>query len=149
MTNIASTSAHEIAYSLVTHNLAEKSRDVLESFFGGPMPLPEPGTPPGTIYKTFSDLRVCAVESGKQHGGSAVLSQDLEAKLLINSPAMVTRFVCCRAEVASALRDPNEQEWWLRAMELYDAFLTGQEPSYRLERVCAFDLYHIRKPIVF
>ncbi|TGJ83944.1 hypothetical protein E0Z10_g4798 [Xylaria hypoxylon] len=117
--------AHQIAYNLVMRNMAEKSREVLESFFGGPMPLPEPGTSPDNIYRTFSSLRACAVDP-EECLGCARLDRDLEAKLLVDSPAMVTRF------------------WWLTAMDLYDAFLSSQGPSSRLERVCAFDLNHYR-----
>ncbi|KAI1270309.1 hypothetical protein F5Y18DRAFT_9824 [Xylariaceae sp. FL1019] len=136
--------AHQIAYCLVMRSKAVESRDVLELFFGGPLPLPELGTPPDTIYRTFSNLRARTVESAKQYGGNTVLDQDLEAKLLVDSPAIVTRFVCCRAEVASGLRQPDKKHWWLIAMDLYDAFLASQGPSSSLERVCAFDLNHIR-----
>ncbi|KAI3343731.1 hypothetical protein F4824DRAFT_440887 [Ustulina deusta] len=136
--------AHQIAYCLAVRSMAEKSCEVLESFFGGPLPLPPPGTPPHTIYGTFSNLRARTVESAKHHGGNTVLDQDLEAKLLVDSPAMVARFVCCRAEVASVLKQPDRRQWWLIAMDLYDAFLSGQGPSSRLERVCAFDLNHYR-----
>ncbi|KAI0432042.1 hypothetical protein F5Y09DRAFT_167460 [Xylaria sp. FL1042] len=135
--------AHQIAYNLVTRNMAEKSLEVLESFFGGPMPLPEPGASPDNIYRTFSSLRARAVAS-EDCRGCARLDRDLEAKLLVNSPAMVTRFVCCRAEVASVLREPDRKQWWLTAMDLYDAFLSGQGPGSSLERVCAFDLNHYR-----
>ncbi|KAH8163357.1 hypothetical protein CIB48_g4894 [Xylaria polymorpha] len=135
--------AHQIAYCLVMRNMAEKSREFLESFFGEPMPLPEPGTSPDTICSTLSSLRARAVDSEEYHG-CARLDRDLEAKLLVDSPAMLTRFVCCRAKVASVLRDADEKQWWLTAMDLYDAFLSSQGPSSRLERVCAFDLNHYR-----
>ncbi|XXH01470.1 hypothetical protein Hte_007830 [Hypoxylon texense] len=136
--------AHQIAYCLAVRNMAEKSREVLESFFGGPLPLPELGTPPDTIYRTFSNLRARAVESAKHHGGNNILDQDLEAKLLVDSPAMVARFVCCVAECASILKQPDKRQWWLIVMDLYDAFLSDQGPNSRLERVCAFDLNHYR-----
>lgn len=136
--------AHQIAYCLVMRNMAEQSREVLESFFGGPMPLPEPGTPPDTIHKTFSDLRASAVESEKTRASSDRVGQELGPKLLIEFPAMVARFVCCRAEVASVLKQPDRRQWWLTAMDLYDAFLSSQGPSSRLERACAFDLNHYR-----
>ncbi|KAI1165177.1 hypothetical protein F5B18DRAFT_612042 [Nemania serpens] len=125
-------------------NMAEKSREILESFFGGPMPLPEPGTPPDAICKTLSNLRAGAVDPGKHDGSTTMLYKDLEAELLVDSPAMVTRFVCCRAKIASVLRAPDTRQWWLTAMGLYDAFLSSQGPSSSLERVCAFDLYHYR-----
>ncbi|KAJ2996293.1 hypothetical protein NUW58_g1024 [Xylaria curta] len=124
--------AHQIAYCLVMRNMAEKSREILESFFGGPMPLPELGTPPDMICSTLSSLRARAVESEKHHGSNTMPYQDLEAKLLVDSPAMVTRFVCCRAKVAFVLRDPGERQWWLAAMGLYDAFLSSQGPSSRV-----------------
>ncbi|KAI1749685.1 hypothetical protein F4782DRAFT_291250 [Xylaria castorea] len=31
-------------------------------------------------------------------------------KLLVDSPVLVTRFVCCRAKVASVLRDPGRRQ---------------------------------------
>ncbi|KAI0804237.1 hypothetical protein GGR55DRAFT_691097 [Xylaria sp. FL0064] len=124
-------------------NMAEKSREVLESFFGGPMPLPEPGTTPDTISSVFSSLRARALDSNECYS-CAGLDQNLKAKLLVDSSALVTRFVCCRAKVASVLRDPDRKQWWLTAMDLYDAFLSSQGPSSRLERVCAFDLNHYR-----
>lgn len=136
--------AHQIAYCLVMRDMAEKSREVLESFFGGPMPLPEPGTPPDIIYRTFSDLRACAIKSEKCRGGSDGIGLELGPELLVASPKMVTRFVCCRAEVALVLGEPDKREWWLAAMDLYDAFLSSQGPSSSLERVCAFDLNHYR-----
>ncbi|KAI1419156.1 hypothetical protein F5Y12DRAFT_721048 [Xylaria sp. FL1777] len=135
--------AYQIAYSLVMRHMAEKSREVLESFFGGPMLLPEPGTTPDTIYDVFSSLRARAVNSNECYS-YAGLDQNLKAKLLVDSPAIVTRLVCCRAKVASVLRDPDRKQWWLIAMDLYDAFLSSQGPSSRLERVCAFDLNHYR-----
>jgi hypothetical protein len=122
--------------------MAEKSREVLESFFGGPMPLPEPDTSPDTICRILSNLRARAVDSEEHHGSGTGLGRDLEAKVLAVSPAMVTRFVCCRAEVASVLREPDRRLWWLTAMDLYDAFLSSQGPGSSLERVCAFDLNH-------
>ncbi|KAI0535508.1 hypothetical protein GGR58DRAFT_515341 [Xylaria digitata] len=124
-------------------NMAEKSREVLELFFGGPMLLPEPGTTPDTICSVFSRLRARVVDSNECRG-CAGLDQDLKAKLLVDSPAMVTRLVCCRAKVASVLRDPDRKQWWLTAMDLYDAFLSSQGPGSSLERVCAFDLNHYR-----
>ncbi|KAI1317052.1 hypothetical protein F5Y16DRAFT_419941 [Xylariaceae sp. FL0255] len=136
--------AHQTAYCLAVRGMAEKSREILESFFGGPLPLPEPDTPPDKIYRLFSNLRARTVESAKQPAGAAALDQDLKAKLLVESPAMVARFVCCRAEVASVLQQPDRRQWWLVAMDLYDAFLSSQGPSSRLERVCAFDLNHYR-----
>ncbi|KAK5627742.1 hypothetical protein RRF57_003457 [Xylaria bambusicola] len=144
ITPITAELAHQIAYNLVMRNMAKESCEILESFFGGPMPLPEPGAPPDAICRTLSDLRARAVESGKHHGSNTMLYQDLKAKLLVDSPAMVTRFVCCRAKVASVLRDPDKRQWWLTAMDLYDAFLSNHGPSSRLERVCAFDLNHYR-----
>ncbi|KAI3339397.1 hypothetical protein F4824DRAFT_43468 [Ustulina deusta] len=122
-------------------NMAEKSREVLELFFGGPMLLPEPGTSLDTICTTFSSLRARAVDS-EECRGCARLDRDLEAKLLVDSPAMVTRFVCCRAEVALVLRDSDRKQWWLTAMDLYDAFLSSEGPSLSLERVCVYDLNH-------
>ncbi|GAP88046.1 hypothetical protein SAMD00023353_3200980 [Rosellinia necatrix] len=68
-------------------------------------------TPPDEIYRTFSNSRARAAMSAKHPGGNAVLDQDLEAKLLVNSPAMVARFVCCRAEVASVLKQPDRKQW--------------------------------------
>ncbi|KAJ8133513.1 hypothetical protein O1611_g103 [Lasiodiplodia mahajangana] len=144
ITPITAELAHQIAYNFVMRNMAKESCEILESFFGGPMPLPEPGTPPDAICRTLSDLRARAVESGEHHGINTLLYQDLEAKLLVDSPAMVTRFVCCRAKVASVLGDPDERQWWLTAMDLYDAFLSSQGPSSSLERVCAFDLNRYR-----
>ncbi|KAI0116357.1 hypothetical protein GGR51DRAFT_574683 [Nemania sp. FL0031] len=136
--------AHQMAHNLAIRNKTEKSRQVLESFFGGPMPLPEPGTSPHTICEVFSDLRARAIESGEHRSSSTALGQDLKPKLLLDSPALVTRFICCRAKVASLLRDPDRKQWWLTAMDLYDAFLSSQEPSSVLERICAFDLLHYR-----
>lgn len=125
------------------YRMAEKGLEVLESFFGGPMLLPEPGTTPDTICSVFSSLRARVVNSNECYG-CAGLDQDSKAKFLVDSPAMVTRLVCCRAKVASILRDPDDRQWWLTAMDLYDAFLSSQGPSSRLERVCAYDLYHYR-----
>ncbi|KAF2973201.1 hypothetical protein GQX73_g303 [Xylaria multiplex] len=143
ITPVTAELAHQIAYNLVMRSMAEKSREVLELFFGGPMLLPKPNTSPDTICSVFSRLRARVVDSNERHG-CAGLDQDLKAKLLIDSPAMVTRLVCCRAKAASVLRDPDRKQWWLIAMDLYDAFLSSQGPGSSLERVCAFDLNHYR-----
>jgi hypothetical protein len=133
--------AHQIAYNLVTVNWAKQCREVLESFFGGPMPLPDPGTSPDTIFRLYSDMRTRAIESGEHPGN---LPEDLKSKLRLDSPALVTRIVLCRAEAASVLRDTDRREWWLTAMDLYDAFISIKNPRCRLERICAFDLNRIR-----
>ncbi|KAI3331218.1 hypothetical protein F4824DRAFT_504239 [Ustulina deusta] len=127
--------------------MAKKTLEVLESFFGGLMLLPEPGTTPDTISSVFSNLRARALDSNECYS-CARLDQNPKAKLPVDSPALVTRLVSCRAKVASVLRDLDRRSWWLAAMDLYEAFLFSQGPSSRLERVCAFDLYHYRdKPI--
>ncbi|KAI3342060.1 hypothetical protein F4824DRAFT_513831 [Ustulina deusta] len=46
-------------------NMAEKSREVLEFFFGGPMPLPELGTLPNIISSVFSSLRARTLDFNK------------------------------------------------------------------------------------
>lgn len=59
----------------------------------------EPGTSPDNIYRTFSSL--CAyVVKPEECLGYARLNRDLEAKLLVDSPAIITPFVCCRAKVS-------------------------------------------------
>lgn len=89
--------------------MAKKSREVLESFFGGPMPLPKPSALPNNIYKTFLSLRAYAINP-KECRSYTRLDRDLEAKLLIDSPAIVMRFVYYRAEVALVFRKPNKKQ---------------------------------------
>ncbi|KAI2606589.1 hypothetical protein GGR54DRAFT_644204 [Hypoxylon sp. NC1633] len=136
--------AHEIAYCLVTRNKPDKSCDVLDSFFGDRMPLPDPTASPHTICSAFIDLRRRAVDSERQREDCPRPDREPEAEFLLDSPAMVVRFVCCRAEIASQRREPNRREWWLTAMNLYDVFLADQEPTSYLDRVCAYDLNHYR-----
>lgn len=111
------------------------------------MPLPVPGTPPDAIYPSFVNLRARTIDFEKicMSGCDAALYEELEAKLLINSPDMFTRLICCRAEVAELLREPGRKEWWLTAMDLYDAFLSSQGPRSALDEICAHDLYRYRE----
>ncbi|KAJ2983254.1 hypothetical protein NUW58_g6280 [Xylaria curta] len=135
--------AHQIAYNLVTCEKAEESRKVLELFFGEPILLAEPGVSPHTIYETFSHLRSRAIH--ECHNGSTSLDPDLEAKLLLDSPGILTRLICCRAQVATVLEEPDEKEWWLMALDLYDLSLSIEELSTRLDSVFAYDLYVLRR----
>ncbi|RYO91426.1 hypothetical protein DL766_009852 [Monosporascus sp. MC13-8B] len=135
--------AYQIALALVLRNKGQESCDVLESFFGGPIPLPKPGTSPDTIYISFLQLRARVCHPGGRRG-SAGLDQDFEDKLQLDSPATLARLVCCRAQAATLLKEHDEPQWWLTAMSLYDAFLSHTGPSSKLERICAFDLYRYR-----
>lgn len=111
------------------------------------MQLPEPGTPPEAIYASLVKLRARTVELEKlcMSGSDAALFQELEAKLLINSPDIFTRLMCCRAEAAELLREPGRKEWWLVAMDLYEAFLSSEGPKSSLDEICALDLYRYRE----
>ncbi|KAI1420311.1 hypothetical protein F5Y12DRAFT_788382 [Xylaria sp. FL1777] len=113
---------------------AQECCDVLESFFGGPMPLPEPGTSPDTIY---SSLELCARTSRREKDSDEGMAKAISA-------ATLTRLVCCRAEAATILDEPGAPQWWRTAMALYDAFFAGKPPISGLERICAFDLYRYR-----
>ncbi|KAI0533344.1 hypothetical protein GGR58DRAFT_516997 [Xylaria digitata] len=112
---------------------AERSRQILESFFGGPMVLPEPGTSPEEIYTSYVKLRARVIDS-----------EECRSKLQLDSPGMLTRFICCRAQVGSVLREPDRAQWWLTGMDLHDAFLAGQEPITRFDRICTWDLKNLR-----
>ncbi|KAI3329702.1 hypothetical protein F4824DRAFT_492734 [Ustulina deusta] len=68
-------------------NTAKKTLEVLESFFGGLMLLPEPGTTPDTISSVFSSLRACVLDSNECYS-CARLDQNLKAKLPVDSPAL-------------------------------------------------------------
>lgn len=134
--------AYQISLAFALRNTARESLDVLESFFGGPMPLPEPDTPPYTIYTSLRTLRahVCHIEAYHTIG----LGLGLKDELQLDSPATATRLVCCRAQAATLLKEHEALQWWLVAMNLYDTFLSGSQPSSILERICKFDLYRYR-----
>ncbi|KAI2617843.1 hypothetical protein GGR54DRAFT_631290 [Hypoxylon sp. NC1633] len=134
---------YEIIDAFVRLNKGQEGRDVLESFFGGPMPLPKPGTSPSTIYTDFAQqrARVCGLEG--RHGSDGLV-QDSENIFRLDSPAILTRLICCRAEVATMLEESCERQWWNTAMDLYDAFLCNTKPISKAERICAFDLYNYR-----
>lgn len=133
----------EIIHALTQYNKGQEGRDALELFFGGSMPLPEPGTSAKAIYSYFVQLRAHACCSENYHDiiGS---DQGLQSKLQLGSPAMLARLVCCRAEAATLLREPCERQWWKTAMGLYDAYLSNEEPKSKLDRICIFDLYRYR-----
>lgn len=134
---------HAIALAFVMRNKAKECCDVLESFFGGPMPLPEPGTSPDTIY---SSLELCArtCRFGDYCGSARREKESDEGMVKAISAATLTRLACCRAEAATILDEPDAPQWWRTAMALYDAFLAGEPPISGLERICAFDLYQYR-----
>ncbi|GAP93197.1 hypothetical protein SAMD00023353_11000060 [Rosellinia necatrix] len=134
---------HAIALAFVVRNKAQECCDVLESFFGGPMPLPEPGTSPDTIYSSLElCARTCRVGD---FGGSAGREEGSDEGMVeAISAATLTRLACCRAEAATVLDEPDAPQWWRTAMALYDAFLAGKPPISGLERICAFDLYRYR-----
>ncbi|KAI0427027.1 hypothetical protein F5Y09DRAFT_45581 [Xylaria sp. FL1042] len=134
---------HAIALAFVMRNKAQECCDVLESFFGGPMPLLEPGTSPDTIY---SFLELCArTHRFEDYCGSARREKDSdEGMVKAISAATLTRLVCCRAEATTILDEPDAPQWWRTAMALYDAFLAGKPPISGPERICAFDLYQYR-----
>ena len=92
------------------------------------MPLPEPGTPPDEIYKAFSSLRARVVNAEESRIGTT-LDPDFRAKLLIDSPAMLTRFVYWRACTASRYNDSDKDQWWPITLDLFDACLSNQDPS--------------------
>lgn len=134
---------YEIIHAFVRLNKGQEGRDALEAFFGGPMPLPKPGTSPSTIYTDFAQqrARVCGPEG--RHGSDGLV-QDPENIFRLDSPAILTRLICCRAETATLLKESCERQWWNTAMGLYDAFLSNTKPISKVERICAFDLYHYR-----
>ncbi|KAL7619919.1 hypothetical protein AAE478_010466 [Parahypoxylon ruwenzoriense] len=135
--------AYGIIHALVWQKKGRESRDALELFFGGPMPLPEPGTPPDTIYNSFLQLRARVCHSGDRRGSTG-LDRELEDKLQFDSPAMLTWIICCRAQAATLLKEHDRSQWWRTAMSLYDAFISPTGPTSELERICAFDLYRYR-----
>ncbi|OTB02462.1 hypothetical protein M426DRAFT_24624 [Hypoxylon sp. CI-4A] len=134
---------YEIVHAFVRLNKGQEGRDALESLFGGPMPLPDPGTSPDIIYADFLRRRACVYSSESRHGSDG-LAQNSENILRFDSPAIFTRLICCRAEAATLLKEPGERQWWNTAMGLYDAFLSDTKPLSKVERICAFDLYHYR-----
>ncbi|KAI1124676.1 hypothetical protein F5Y10DRAFT_279995 [Nemania abortiva] len=139
--------AHRIAYNLVSRGKAEESLKALESFFNGPMLLPEPGTSPHTIYENFACLRSRIIHekySSSSSSSSTYLDPDLEAKLLLDSPVTFTRLFCCRAEIATTLEEPDLEQWWLTAMNLHDEFPPSEEYT-RLDTICATDMYGVRR----
>jgi hypothetical protein len=135
---------HAIALAFVMRNKAQECCDVLESFFGGPMLLPEPGTSPDTIYSSFLQLRAHMYRFGDYYGNDRLEKDSEEGAVSAISAATLTRLVCCRAEAATILDEPDAPQWWRTAMALYDAFLSSKPPVSGLERICAFDLYRYR-----
>lgn len=61
--------AHKSAYYLVIRKIVDKSCEVLDFFFGGPMPLPDFSIILYIICKTFIDFRRYVIELGKQSEG--------------------------------------------------------------------------------
>ncbi|KAI1330259.1 hypothetical protein F5Y16DRAFT_32881 [Xylariaceae sp. FL0255] len=136
--------AHEIALALVMRNKARECCDVLESFFGGSMALPKTSTSPRNMYSSFSQLRAHALDLG-HHSDTSRRGEDLDDEIPGTvSAATFTRLVCCRAEAATVLHEPDEPQWWRMAMALHDTFLSGKPPISMPERICAFDLYRYR-----
>lgn len=133
---------YEIVHAFLRLNKGQEGRDALEAFFGGPMPLPKLGTRPDIIYTSFVQLRarVCTFTGHESDG----LAQDSENIFRLDSSVTLTRLACCRAEAATLLRESCERQWWITAMSLYDAFLSDMKPTTKIERICAFDLYHYR-----
>ncbi|KAI1271642.1 hypothetical protein F5Y07DRAFT_340610 [Xylaria sp. FL0933] len=130
--------AQQIAINLAMRGglmWAEKSRKFLELFFGGPMPLPEPSTSIDTIYKIFSDLRARAIESEEHHRSSTEAYRDLQPKLLVDSPELVTRLLWCRTKIAFELDDSDKKQWNFITKKLNAAIRSSRGPSSRLEKV--------------
>ncbi|KAI1122060.1 hypothetical protein F5Y10DRAFT_281973 [Nemania abortiva] len=136
--------AYQLAYAFVRQHRPNKCIDVLELFFGGPMALPKPGTSLEAICASFSNLRACVIETEKKFSHT-ILDKELEAELQVSSPILLSRFICCRAEAATKLREVDQDKWWITAMDLYDAFLASEGTDGWLERVCAQDLYNHRE----
>ncbi|KAI2615394.1 hypothetical protein GGR54DRAFT_613255 [Hypoxylon sp. NC1633] len=134
--------AYRIALALVLRNNAKESLEVLESFFGGSMPLPEPNASPDAIYASLRDLRARVCDS--KGYGPTELTQDLSDELQLELPETAARLVCCRAQIATLRKELEASQWWLVAMNLYDTFLSSSQPSSILERICKFDLYRHR-----
>ncbi|KAI1762462.1 hypothetical protein GGR53DRAFT_501540 [Hypoxylon sp. FL1150] len=134
--------AHHIALALVLRNGAKESLEVLESFFGEPMSLPEPNASPDAPFASLRDLRAHACDS--RGYGSTGLAQDLSDEIQLKSPETGTRLVCCRAQIATLRKESEASRWWLVAMNLYDAFLSSSQPSSILERICKYDFYRHR-----
>ncbi|KAI3321597.1 hypothetical protein HD806DRAFT_502974 [Xylariaceae sp. AK1471] len=135
---------NEIALAFVMRGKAQKCCDVLESFFGEPMLLPEPSTPPDIIYSSFFQLRARACRFGDYCGSTGRDKDSEEDTANAISAATFARLVCCRAQAATLLKERDEPQWWRTAMALYDAFLSDKPPSSGPERICAFDLYNYR-----
>lgn len=135
---------YHVALAFAKNHKTQESRDVLEFFFGGPMPLHKPGTSPDTIYMSYVQLRACVSLSAGSLDCSGS-DKTLEDEFKAISTATLTRMVCCRAETATHFRDLDEPQWWRMAMSLYDAFLFDEPPIEVLERICAFDLYRFRE----
>ncbi len=135
--------AHALALGFVVRNKAQRCRDVLDSFFGAPLLLPEPGTSADTIYSSSVPPHAHTCRFGDDCDNAEQVKGSEEAARTI-SAATFTRLVCCRAEAASILDEQDAPQWWRTAMVLYDAFLSTQSPLYRLDRICAFDLYRYR-----
>ncbi|KAI0977537.1 hypothetical protein F4678DRAFT_468667 [Xylaria arbuscula] len=63
-------------------NTAKKTLEVLESFFGGLMLLPKPGTTPDTISSVFSSLRARALDSNECYSFTRLVSYKAKVALL-------------------------------------------------------------------
>ncbi|KAI1109411.1 hypothetical protein F5Y14DRAFT_456058 [Nemania sp. NC0429] len=140
--------AHEIACGTTLRGDYRRGREVVESFFGRSVQPPKPGTSPDVVYSSFVMLRARAidVEKSRTTGSDYVaLYQELEPELRVVDPALLTRLLLCRAEVAHHLREPSRRRWWLAAMDLYDAFLSSQPARSRLETFARIDAYGYRK----
>lgn len=122
--------AFETSHAFVKHKKGEECRDVLNRFFGF-FPVPKHKRSPNTIYAALVQRRAFVLRD----------SEDIFQHI---SPETCTRLVCCRAEAATVLKETCAPQWWITAMNLYDAFLSHKQPTLRIERICALDLYSHR-----
>ncbi|KAI1169998.1 hypothetical protein F4777DRAFT_592276 [Nemania sp. FL0916] len=140
--------AFQIALWFARYHEARECCEFLNSFFGEPMVLPEPGTSPKAIYSSYVELRGRALDSHGYNDGNGLEWRYYDEILNTLSPVMFTRLVCCRAQAATILCEGDERQWWRTAMALYDVFPTiiGNSKSIPSspERICANDYYRFR-----
>ncbi|KAI1771986.1 hypothetical protein F4818DRAFT_454192 [Hypoxylon cercidicola] len=111
-----------VVYAPRFYNSGHRARNVSYEFFGGPMPLPEPGTPPDAIYDCFVQLRA-RVDHSRYRDENTAWDPKLENNLHLDSIITFLRLFWCRAAVAMTLGEPNRKRWIDTAKALLNASL--------------------------
>ncbi|XXH06031.1 hypothetical protein Hte_012476 [Hypoxylon texense] len=135
--------AHRVIDRLWQLHKSHKARDVFEAFFGGPVPLPEPGTPPVDIHHFFVQLRAraCHAHAGRGEDGTGRFDRDLEDQLQIRSSGTLWRLISCRAKIAAYLGEEDDKRWRHMKQSIYDARFLLRETGVWIgdEDICVLE----------